>query len=201
MSTVENAAAAFIGNAAAFFFLDISERKSFASNLCRYFKGEETWLPAKGRRKPFLVHLGNAGHGIMKENRHISSRTGDRRVCYLYGLYYGLFVVAACCQPVEPGRALAERLSFCGGMGALASVLEGWIVTLYESGQIDAAVERLLRIVQRGCLWMSYYGMPYAFLCFGGNVQLAGFTCGHYGRRLPVFRGAAGKHAGSADCR
>ena len=124
----------------------------------------------KGRSEPFLlIHVGNAGHGIMKENRHFSSRTGDRRDVICMDRTMACFCATACCQPEEPGRTLAERCILLRRYGALASVLEGWIVTLYESGQIDAAVERLLRIVQRGCSWMSYYGLPYAFLCFGAT--------------------------------
>ncbi len=86
----------------------------------------------------------------------------------------------------NPAGRWLSVVSFCGGMGALASVLEGWIVTLYESGQIDAAVERLLRIVQRGCSWMSYYGLPYAFLCFGATYNSQGLPAAIM-RRLPMF--------------
>ena len=87
----------------------------------------------------------------------------------------------------NPAGRWLSVVSFCGGMGALASVLEGWIVTLYGSGQIDAAVERLLRIVQRGCSWMSYYGMPYAFLCFGAAYNSQALPAAIMRRRLPVI--------------
>ncbi|MFC5648266.1 sensor histidine kinase [Paenibacillus solisilvae] len=86
----------------------------------------------------------------------------------------------------NPAGRWLSFVSFCGGMGALASVLEGWIVSLYGSGQIDASAERLLRIVQRGCSWMSYYGLPYAFLCFGAAYHSHALPAA-LGRRLSVI--------------
>lgn len=62
-------------------------------------------------------------------------------------------------------------VSFCGGVGALASVLEGWIVSMLATGDIDAAGEQVLRIIQRCCSWTSYYGLPYGFLCFGATYN------------------------------
>ncbi|BBH24831.1 hypothetical protein Back11_61760 [Paenibacillus baekrokdamisoli] len=86
----------------------------------------------------------------------------------------------------NPAGRWLSLVSFCGGMGALASILEGWIVSLFETGQIDAAAERLLRILQRACSWMSYYGLPYSFLCFASaynhEVIPTRFT-----KRLPLF--------------
>ncbi|MBW7476612.1 HAMP domain-containing histidine kinase [Paenibacillus oenotherae] len=64
-------------------------------------------------------------------------------------------------------------VSLCGGFGALASTMEGWIVSMYNSGGIDAAQERLLRLLQNGCSWMSYYGLPYSFLCFAAAYHTA----------------------------
>lgn len=76
----------------------------------------------------------------------------------------GLLVVAN--RRNASGRWLS-LVAFCGGMGALASVQEGWIVGLLESGKIDVSDEQVLRVVQRGCSWLSYYGLPYGFLGFG----------------------------------
>ncbi|EFM11669.1 integral membrane sensor signal transduction histidine kinase [Paenibacillus curdlanolyticus YK9] len=57
-------------------------------------------------------------------------------------------------------------VAFCGGIGALASVMESWIVA-YETtaAAVEAKVD-LLRHLQRGCSWMSYYGLPYSYLMF-----------------------------------
>jgi signal transduction histidine kinase len=62
--------------------------------------------------------------------------------------------------------------------------MEGWIVAMTETGRIDAGREHLLRILQRGCSWASYYGLPYGFVCFAGAYNpgaLPGFA-----RLLPV---------------
>ncbi|MBD3920156.1 hypothetical protein H8B09_15430 [Paenibacillus sp. PR3] len=57
-------------------------------------------------------------------------------------------------------------VAFCGGMGALASVLEGWI-TPYEIDPDGLHTANVLRRVQQACSWTSYYGLPYAYLLFG----------------------------------
>lgn len=86
-------------------------------------------------------------------------------------------------------RASAVRwlslVAFCGGTGALASVLEGWIAGMLEHGNIDAAGEGTLRIVQRACSWCSYYGLPYGFLCFGASYNRDLLPGGVY-RWIPV---------------
>ncbi|MBO7744615.1 HAMP domain-containing histidine kinase [Paenibacillus sp. MWE-103] len=64
------------------------------------------------------------------------------------------------------GRWLSV-VAFCGGMGALASQLEGWIAAGLASGAVDVSGEQALRALQRGCSWTSYYGMPFGYLCFG----------------------------------
>ncbi|MFD0714625.1 ATP-binding protein [Paenibacillus sp. GCM10027626] len=66
----------------------------------------------------------------------------------------------------NPSIRWLSLLTLCGGMGALASVIEGWIIMLEGTESITADQERLLRIVQRCCSWMSYYGLPYSFLNF-----------------------------------
>ncbi|RAP77120.1 sensor histidine kinase [Paenibacillus montanisoli] len=81
-----------------------------------------------------------------------------------------LWITAALLAATNRGNAAGRWLSlvaFCGGMGALASVLEGWIVALLAQQDIDDEGEQVLRVIQRGCSWMSYYGLPYGFLCFG----------------------------------
>lgn len=70
------------------------------------------------------------------------------------------------------GRWLA-LVALSGGFGALASTMEGWIVSLYDSGQIDASQERILRFLQNSCSWISYYGLPYSFLCFAAAYHAA----------------------------
>ncbi|AZN42945.1 sensor histidine kinase [Paenibacillus albus] len=77
-------------------------------------------------------------------------------------------------------------VSFCGGMGALASVLEGWIVSMLASGDIDSAGEHVLRIIQRCCSWTSYYGLPYGFLCFGSSYN-AELLPQRLSRRMPLL--------------
>ncbi|WP_219838639.1 HAMP domain-containing sensor histidine kinase [Paenibacillus sp. R14(2021)] len=67
----------------------------------------------------------------------------------------------------NPAGRWLSFVAFCGGMGALASVLEGWITTMQQNGDIDASGEHVLRVIQRCCSWTSYYGLPYGFLCFG----------------------------------
>lgn len=56
-------------------------------------------------------------------------------------------------------------VAFCGGMGALASVMEGWIVA-YEADPDGVHTAAMLRHVQQACSWTSYYGLPYAYLLF-----------------------------------
>lgn len=77
-------------------------------------------------------------------------------------------------------------LTFCGGMGALASIMEDWI-TVYEAGdtasQIHAA---FLRQVQTACSWTSYYGLPYSFLLFAASYHQLGFAPRSY-RLLPYI--------------
>lgn len=76
----------------------------------------------------------------------------------------GLLLIANRRNPAGRWLSLA---AFCGGMGALASVLEGWIAAMLASGAIDVSGEQVLRVLQRGCSWSSYYGLPYGLLCFG----------------------------------
>ncbi|NBD26657.1 sensor histidine kinase [Paenibacillus glycinis] len=76
----------------------------------------------------------------------------------------GLLLIANRRNPA--GRWLSF-VAFCGGMGALASVLDDWIAAWLVSGAIDVADEQVLRVLQRCCSWTSYYGLPYGFLCFG----------------------------------
>ncbi|QHW33291.1 HAMP domain-containing histidine kinase [Paenibacillus rhizovicinus] len=83
-------------------------------------------------------------------------------------LVSGLLLIANRRNPA--GRWLS-LVAFCGGMGALASVLEGWIVGMLERGDIYAAGEQTMRVIQRGCSWCSYYGLPYGFLCFGASYN------------------------------
>ncbi|MFB9325238.1 sensor histidine kinase [Paenibacillus aurantiacus] len=70
---------------------------------------------------------------------------------------------------VSNRRSAAVRwlslMSFCAGTGAFAAVMEGWIVAAAQTG-MSAADEAMIRNVQRGCSWTSYYGLTYAFLCF-----------------------------------
>jgi len=64
----------------------------------------------------------------------------------------------------NPSIRWLSLVSLCGGMGALASVMEGWIVSLELNGQLWQV--QWLRRAQRGCSWISYYGLPYSFLNF-----------------------------------
>jgi signal transduction histidine kinase len=61
-------------------------------------------------------------------------------------------------------------VAFCGGTGALASVLEGWI-TPFELNPDGAHTASMLRRVQQACSWTSYYGLPYAYLLFGAGYH------------------------------
>lgn len=66
-------------------------------------------------------------------------------------------------------------VAFCGGFGALASTIESWIAVMSKAGQISEGQERLLYFFQNCCSWVSYYGLPYSFLCFAAvyhTVQL-----------------------------
>ncbi|MCQ6559025.1 sensor histidine kinase [Paenibacillus mendelii] len=80
----------------------------------------------------------------------------------------GLLLVTNRNNPVVRWLSL---MSLCGGFGALASVMEGVIVSLADGARITAAQEQWLRIAQRGCSWMSYYGLPYSFLCFAASYN------------------------------
>ncbi|SFS48542.1 HAMP domain-containing sensor histidine kinase [Paenibacillus sp. BC26] len=82
------------------------------------------------------------------------------------------------------GRWLS-LVAFCGGMGALASVLEGWITTMLANQDIDASGEHVLRIIQRTCSWTSYYGLPFGFLCFGAAYNSERIPA-MLSRRLPA---------------
>jgi len=64
----------------------------------------------------------------------------------------------------NPSIRWLSLVSLCGGMGALASVMEGWIVSLELNGQLWQV--QWLRRAQRGCSWISYYGLPYSYLNF-----------------------------------
>ncbi|MWC29041.1 sensor histidine kinase [Paenibacillus sp. MMS18-CY102] len=71
----------------------------------------------------------------------------------------------------SPAVRWLSLVAFCGGIGALASVMESWIVA-YESSA--AALETkvlLLRRLQRGCSWISYYGLPYSYLLFAAGYH------------------------------
>ncbi|GMK42838.1 hypothetical protein PCCS19_58980 [Paenibacillus sp. CCS19] len=61
-------------------------------------------------------------------------------------------------------------VAFCGGTGALASVMESWITT-YEADPDGLHTAAMLRHVQQGCSWTSYYGLPYAYLLFGAGYH------------------------------
>ncbi|PWW07467.1 signal transduction histidine kinase [Paenibacillus cellulosilyticus] len=61
-------------------------------------------------------------------------------------------------------------VAFCGGTGALASVMEGWI-TGYEIDPDGVHTAAVLRHIQQGCSWTSYYGLPYAYLLFGAGYH------------------------------
>lgn len=61
-------------------------------------------------------------------------------------------------------------VAFCGGTGALASVMEGWIVA-YEADPDGLHTASMLRHVQQACSWTSYYGLPYAYLLFGAGYH------------------------------
>ncbi|UVI31487.1 sensor histidine kinase [Paenibacillus spongiae] len=93
----------------------------------------------------------------------------------------GLLLVANRKSPVMRWLSL---LALCGGFGALASVMEGFIVMLAEEGRITDIHERWLRAAQRGCSWMSYYGLPYSFLCFAAAYN-KGAIPGAAARVLP----------------
>ncbi|WP_308635894.1 sensor histidine kinase [Paenibacillus silvisoli] len=100
-----------------------------------------------------------------------------------------LWITAALLAVTNKGNAAGRWLSlvaFCGGMGALASVLEGWITTLLAQEDIDAQGERVLRVIQRGCSWTSYYGLPYGFLCFGAAYNTERVPS-MLARRLPAM--------------
>lgn len=64
-------------------------------------------------------------------------------------------------------------VAFSGGSGALASVMESWIVA-YEASPTAYDTAATLRHVQQICSWTSYYGLPYGYLLFAagynGNV-------------------------------
>ncbi|MBW7459675.1 ATP-binding protein, partial [Paenibacillus sepulcri] len=76
-------------------------------------------------------------------------------------------------------------VAFCGGTGALASNFDGWILAWLESGLISNDREKLLRILQRGCSWISYYVLPYAFLCFASAYHVGAIPFS-YARKLPI---------------
>lgn len=84
-------------------------------------------------------------------------------------VWIALWVTSALLVATNRGNVAVRwlsLLSLCGGSGALAVTMEGWIVDAVEAGRMSASDERLSRIIQRGCSWVSYYGLPYAFLCF-----------------------------------
>ncbi|QYR22848.1 HAMP domain-containing histidine kinase [Paenibacillus sp. sptzw28] len=94
-----------------------------------------------------------------------------------------VLLLAANCRNTV-GRWLS-LVAFCGGTGALAPVIEGWIAAMTETGRIDAGREHLLRILQRGCSWASYYGLPYGFVCFAAAYN-SGALRGNVARLLPL---------------
>ncbi|RXZ84120.1 sensor histidine kinase [Paenibacillaceae bacterium] len=64
-----------------------------------------------------------------------------------------------------PGRWLS-LVAFFGGAGALASLLGDHWRPLLAAGGLYAEYEPWLYKLQQACSWASYYGLPYAFLCF-----------------------------------
>ncbi|MBM7566877.1 sensor histidine kinase [Paenibacillus sacheonensis] len=84
----------------------------------------------------------------------------------------------------NPAGRWLSLVAFCGGTGALASVVEGWIAAWLDSGAIDLSGEQVLRSMQRGCSWTSYYGLPFGFLCFGAAYNRDLLPAGIY-RWLP----------------
>lgn len=77
-------------------------------------------------------------------------------------------------------------VAFSGGTGALASVMDGWMISLRASNSFIGSREEWLRGVQRGCSWISYYGLPYAFLNFASAYHPGTLHAG-LKRRLPLI--------------
>lgn len=80
-----------------------------------------------------------------------------------------LWTIALIMLLSDPRSVVNRRLSaitFTGGSGALAAVLDGQIIPYIQQTYPNEAAEKLLFMLQACCSLLSYYGLPYAFLLF-----------------------------------